>query len=61
MHTIKDTISIPPSRFGEDISKAAISILRARYERTIDKQLGIILALFDVREISDGFILPGDP
>lgn len=61
VHTIKDTISIPPSRFGEDISKAAISILRARYERTIDKQLGIILALFDVREISDGFILPGDP
>ncbi len=61
MHTIKDTINIPPSLFGEDINKAAISILRSKYERTIDKQLGLILALFDVRNISDGFILPGDP
>ena len=58
---MKDTINIPPSLFGEDLNKAALSILRTKYERTINKQYGIILALFDVRDISDGFILPGDP
>ncbi|MCL5428092.1 MAG: DNA-directed RNA polymerase [Candidatus Marsarchaeota archaeon] len=61
MHTVKDTISIPPSHFGEDINKAAKDILRSRYERTLNKQMGIIIALFNVRDISDGAILPGDP
>ncbi len=61
IHTVKDTISIPPSHFGEDINKAAKDILRTRYERTFNKQMGIIIALFNVREISDGVILPGDP
>ena len=61
VHTMKDTISIPPSHFGEDINKAAKDILRARYERTLNKQMGIIIALFNVKDISDGVILPGDP
>ena len=61
IHTIKDTINIPPKYFGEDINKSAENILRTKYERTIDKDLGIILALFNVREISDGHLTPGDP
>ncbi len=61
IHTIKDTISIPPKYFGEDINKATEGILRRKYERTIDKDLGIILALYNVREISDGYLMPGDP
>ncbi|MCL5008383.1 MAG: DNA-directed RNA polymerase [Candidatus Marsarchaeota archaeon] len=61
VHTVKDTISIPPSHFGEDINKAAKEILRSRYERTMNKQMGIIIALFNVKDISDGTILPGDP
>ena len=60
-YTIKDTISIPPSSFGEDLNKAAETILRKRHERLLDKQLGIVLAVYDVRDISDGLILPGDP
>ncbi len=61
IYTVKDTISIPPSHFGEDINKAAVGILRSRYERTLDRRMGIILALFNVKDISDGRILPGDP
>lgn len=61
VYTIKDTISISPSHFGENINKAAEEILRTRYERTLDKEIGIILAVFDVRDITDGFIMPGDP
>lgn len=61
VHTINDTISIPPKFFGEDVKKSAESILRTKYERTIDKDLGIILALYNVRDISDGHLTPGDP
>lgn len=61
VYTIKDTISIPPAHFGEDLNKAAEVILRKRHERLLEKDMGIILAVFNVREISDGFIMPGDP
>lgn len=61
VHTIKDTISIPPKYFGQDVKKATEEILRAKYERTIDKDVGIILALYNVRDISDGYLMPGDP
>jgi len=60
-YTIKDTISIPPSYFGEDLNKVATGLLRQKYERTLDKDMGIILAVYNVRDISDGYLLPGDP
>ncbi len=61
VYTIKDTISIPPSHLGENPNAAAGNILRKKYERLLEKGMGIILAVFDVRDISDGFIMPGDP
>ncbi|HUB92686.1 MAG TPA: DNA-directed RNA polymerase [Candidatus Saccharimonadales bacterium] len=61
VYTIKDTISIPPAHFGEDLNKAAETILRKRHERLLEKDVGIVLAVFNVRNISDGFIMPGDP
>ncbi len=61
IHTIEDTISIPPSSFGEDIEKTALDVLRKKYERTLDKEIGIIVAVFNVSDISDGMIMPGDP
>lgn len=61
MYTIRDRISIPPTHFGEDIESAAETILRSKYERILDKDVGIALAVFNVREISDGIIMPGDP
>ena len=59
--TIEDTISIKPRYFGQDIEKTALDVLRSKYERTLDKQLGIIVAIFNARDISDGIIMPGDP
>jgi DNA-directed RNA polymerase subunit E' len=61
IYTIKDTISIPPRYFGQDLTKTAEEVLRARYERLLDKDLGIVLAIFNIRDISDGHLLPGDP
>jgi len=59
--TLKDTVSIPPKYIGQDITKSATEILCEKYERTVDKNLGIILAVFNVRDISGGYILPEDP
>ncbi len=61
VYTIKDTISIPPSHFGENLNVAAEQILRKRHERLMEKEYGIVLAVFNVRDISDGEIMPGDP
>lgn len=60
IHTIKDTLSVPPAYFGADLEDAAAQVLRNKYERVIDKDLGVVLAVFNVRDISDGVILPGD-
>ncbi len=61
IHTIKDSVNVSPIYFGEKIDEGVEKILRSRYERTLDKDLGIILAVFNVRDISDGRIIPGDP
>lgn len=61
IRTIEDMISIAPSYFGKDLSKTAEEILRNKYERTLDKDVGIILAVFNVKDISDGYLMPGDP
>ncbi|MDE1851584.1 MAG: DNA-directed RNA polymerase [Candidatus Micrarchaeota archaeon] len=61
VHTIEDTISIPPRYFGKDIKKTAEEILRLKYERTLDKDMGVMLAVFNVRDVSDGNLMPGDP
>lgn len=60
-YTVKDSVSVPPKYIGQDISKATAEMLRAKYERTLDRDMGIVLAVYNVRDISDGSILPADP
>jgi DNA-directed RNA polymerase subunit E' len=60
-YTVKDSVSVPPKHIGEDISKATTEILRSKYERTLDKEMGVVLVVHSVRDISDGYILPADP
>jgi DNA-directed RNA polymerase subunit E' len=61
IYTIKDVISISPSYFGKDIGKAAEEILQKKYERILDKDVGVVLSIFNIRDIGDGTIMPGDP
>ncbi|MCL4404948.1 MAG: DNA-directed RNA polymerase [Candidatus Marsarchaeota archaeon] len=60
-YSIKDTFKMPPEYFDNDIEEVAVEVLRNKYEGTIDKDLGVIMAIYDVRDISDGMIYPGDP
>ena len=57
-YTVKDSVSVPPKYIGEDVEKATTEILRIKYERTLDKDLGIVLVVHKVRDISDGYIHP---
>ena len=61
VYAVKDTFSLPPEYFGKNLELAAQDILQRKYEGYSDKDMGIILAIFNVRDISDGEIYPGDP
>ncbi|MGC8586140.1 MAG: DNA-directed RNA polymerase [Candidatus Micrarchaeia archaeon] len=61
IYSVKDNFRLLPEYFNQDINDAATLILQKKYEGTIDKDMGIILSIQNVRNISDGHILPGDP
>ncbi len=58
--TVRDNIRIPPSRFGEEIEKVSLEILREAYEGTMTADLGFIVAVIKVLELGPGRIIPGD-
>ena len=61
VHSVKDTFKLPPEYFDKDIEKVASDILKKKYEGTIDKNIGVIVAVFNISDISDGMIYAGDP
>ncbi|WEU39715.1 MAG: DNA-directed RNA polymerase [Candidatus Odinarchaeum yellowstonii] len=58
--TVRDNIRIPPSRFGEEIEKVSLEILREAYEGTMTTELGFIVAVIKILELGPGKIIPGD-
>ncbi|ABU81268.1 DNA-directed RNA polymerase [Ignicoccus hospitalis] len=60
IYRFKDMVRIPPERFGEDLKKVALELLREEYEGVIDEELGIILTVTDVDISPEGYIVPGD-
>ncbi len=61
VYTVTDTFKLPPEHFGDDLEKVAADVLRRRYEGTIDRDMGVVVAIYDVSSVSDGQIYPGDP
>jgi DNA-directed RNA polymerase subunit E' len=60
-YTINDTFKLPPEHFGENLEEVAASVLQRKYEGMIDKEMGVIVSVYDVRDVSDGVVYPGDP
>ncbi|MCX6777373.1 MAG: DNA-directed RNA polymerase [Candidatus Micrarchaeota archaeon] len=58
--TINDVVRVPPKYFASELSNAVVQLLRDKYERNLDRDLGIILSVFNVRDISDGSVIHGD-
>ena len=57
---IHETIRVPPNRFGDPIENVILDITRSKNETTIGSDVGMIVAILNVNEISPGRIVPGD-
>ncbi|WP_010480216.1 DNA-directed RNA polymerase [Thermococcus zilligii] len=57
---VKDVVRIPPRMFTMEPKEAAKEVLRKTYEGIYDRDEGVVLAVMDVEEISEGVIVPGD-
>lgn len=55
-----ERVRIPPVMFGKKITESALKILREQYERTVQREYGIILSLHHPKIVSSGKIIPGD-
>jgi len=58
--TLKDTIRIDPTKFGEPLHDAAYSELRSKYEGLVDEELGYIISVIHLSVNPNGRIIPGD-
>lgn len=61
IYSVKDRFKLPPESLEDDIESVAARVLRRKYEGTIDKDTGVIVAVFNIRNVSDGILYPGDP
>ena len=51
---------MPPERFGDDLKKTVVALLREKYEGQLSKELGLVVAVTGVEQIGEGMIYPGD-
>jgi DNA-directed RNA polymerase subunit E' len=58
--TCSDKVRVPAEYFTMKLEDALTQILREKYERRIDKDAGIVLALWNVKPQGDGIVIPGD-
>lgn len=58
--TLLDVIRIPPTQFGTVLKKAAVNILKEKYESMINADLGYIIMILEAKVEPMGKIVPGD-
>jgi DNA-directed RNA polymerase subunit E' len=58
--TVKDTIRIPPKLFSKNLKKSVQKALMENYEGRLDDKLGVVISVFNPRDVSDGRIIAGD-
>jgi DNA-directed RNA polymerase subunit E' len=58
--TMKDTIRIDPTRFGQPLEAAANEELRSKYEGLVDEELGYVISVVNLSVNPVGRIIPGD-
>ncbi len=55
-----DIVRIPPSLFGKTLKKAAMNILKEKYESMINAELGYIIMILDAKIDGMGKMIAGD-
>jgi DNA-directed RNA polymerase subunit E' len=58
--TCKDKVRLPAQFFSMKLEDALTQILREKYERRIDKDAGVVLALWNAKPDGDGVVIAGD-
>ncbi len=58
--TLQDVVRIPPSLFGSTLKKAAVNILKSKYESMINADLGYIIMIMDAKVEPMGKMIAGD-
>jgi DNA-directed RNA polymerase subunit E' len=58
--TLGDVVRIPPSLFGTTLKKAALNILKEKYESMINADLGYIIMILDTKVEEMGKMIAGD-
>ena len=58
--TLVDVVRIPPNLFGTALKKAAVNILKEKYESMINADLGYIIMILDAKVDEMGKMIAGD-
>lgn len=56
----KDRVRLPAQYFSMKLDDALVQILREKYERRVDKDAGVTLAVWNAKAEGDGVVIPGD-
>lgn len=57
---IVDKVRVPPRNFSMKLEEAIIELLIEKYERKVDRDLGILLEVQNIKILSEGAVIPGD-
>ena len=57
---IKDRIRVPPRLFGMPIKEAILERAKKKYIGYVSKPMGIIIDIYNVENVGEGIIIPGD-
>ena len=55
-----DKVRVPPQRLGEQLHAVVLNVLQEQLEGSIDKEIGIFIAVTKVLDVGEGEIVPGD-
>ena len=57
---IQDYVRVEPKLFGLETKKAVEKQLEETYAEHIDKEIGSVIGVVEVKEVGEGIIIPGD-
>jgi DNA-directed RNA polymerase subunit E' len=57
---LEDKVRVPPHRLGEDLELVILDVLQEQLEGSIDKEIGIFIAVTRVLDVGEGELVPGD-
>lgn len=57
---LEDKVRVPPHRLGENLELVILDVLQEQLEGSIDKEIGIFIAVTRVLDVGEGELVPGD-